>query len=43
MGYFLNYSAQYSQVDGFTLVYSWILAAACLAALWCQRMQKAKA
>lgn len=41
-GILLDVSAQYSQVDGFTLVYSWILAAACLAALWCQRMQKSK-
>ena len=40
-GILLDISSQYSQVDGFTLVYSWILAAACLAALWCQRMQKA--
>jgi len=42
-GILLDISTQYSQVDGFTLVYSWVLASACLAALWCQRMQKAKA
>ena len=39
-GILLDISTQYSQIDGFTLVYSWVLASACLAALWCQTMLK---
>jgi predicted MFS family arabinose efflux permease len=39
-GILLDLSSQYSQVNGFTLVYGWILSWAFIAAFWCQKMQQ---
>ena len=39
-GILLDVSSQFDQINGFTLVYSWILGWAFIAALWCLRMQK---
>jgi predicted MFS family arabinose efflux permease len=39
-GILLDLSSQFNQIDGFTLVYGWILSWAFISALWCQTMQR---
>ena len=41
-GILLDVSSEFNQVNGFTLVYGWILSWAFIAALWCQSMHKSR-